>query len=79
MDGNAITRLTLDKIKKFRIPVPTLREQKRIANSIDSVHRKMKTEKNISKKIESIKTALMQDLLTGKVRVPPDEETEAHV
>ena len=67
MVGNAITRLTLDKIRKLKFPIPpTLAEQTTIVNALfdaDALIRSM--EKLIVKKC-SIKQGVMQELLRSK-------------
>ena len=55
------------------IPIPSLEEQNKITEKIHSVTEKIKTEKNIKKKIEEAKKGLMQVLLSGRVRVRLDE------
>ena len=66
MAGNAITRLTLAKIKGLKFAVPELHEQKAIAKALSDVDELIHfLEKLIAKK-RDIKTATMQQLLTGK-------------
>lgn len=70
MAGQAITRLTLEKIKSLQIPVPQLNEQKKIAEILSTWDSAIETcEKLISAK-QTRKRALMQRLLTGKQRFP---------
>ena len=54
-------------------------EQKRIADLLFSITRKVFAEKSQLEKLNSLKSGLMQDLLTGKVRVKVDETLEAVV
>jgi type I restriction enzyme, S subunit len=69
MAGNAITRLTLEKIKKLRFPVPpTLVEQEAIAEALSDADVLIES-LDISKK-RQIKQGAMQELLTGKRRLP---------
>lgn len=72
MSGNAITRLTLQKIKCFIIPLPTISEQIRIGASATSWDVVMNVEQKYLSKLRLIKKGLMHDLLTGKVRVKFD-------
>jgi type I restriction enzyme S subunit len=70
--GGIFTNLTTDILKEFKIVLPPLSEQKEIAQTLaitDSFLRK-KTDQ-LNQKI-TLKKALMQDLLTGKVRVKVD-------
>jgi len=70
MVGNAITRLTLEKIRKLRFLVPDIEEQRSLAQALSDVDRLIAAlEKAIAKK-RAIKTATMQQLLTGKKRLP---------
>ena len=69
MSGNAITRLTLTKIKEFKVIVPSREEQGQVASILSSIDRHIKHLKNKSLKTQSLKKSLMQDLLTGKIRV----------
>jgi type I restriction enzyme S subunit len=62
--------LGLDKIYDFEILLPRDRnEQQRIAGRLDALDLKIKAEQSYLSKLLKIKTGLMQDLLTGKVRV----------
>jgi type I restriction enzyme, S subunit len=70
--GGTMGVLSATTIKPVILPVPPFSEQKRIAFSLTSL------ESNIGKKIiklekaKALKKSLMQDLLTGKVRVKPE-------
>ena len=70
--GSTIKTIGLPYFKKLKIPVPTIEEQSKIAKAIGSVDNSifMLQKKNESNK--NSKKALMQDLLTGKVRVKVD-------
>lgn len=69
MTGNAITRLTLTIIKGLRIVLPTIGEQRKIVNTLGAIDRSIDQKEGKLKMLLSTKKALMQDLLTGKVRV----------
>ena len=69
MTGNAITRITLSTLKNFKINLPPYSEQVKIANVLNSLDHNLKMNKEKLIKLENIKKGLMQDLLTGKVRV----------
>jgi type I restriction enzyme S subunit len=69
MTGNAITRLTLTIIKGLRIVLPTIGEQRKIVNALGSIDKRIDQKEDKLKMILNTKKALMQDLLTGKVRV----------
>ena len=69
MSGNAITRLTLEKIKSFVILVPDIKEQLKIIEPLNSHDARIRTEEQYRDKLKLQKKGLMHDLLTGKVRV----------
>lgn len=70
MVGNAITRLTLDKISKLRFSTPRLPEQRAIAEALSDADALLaKLDQLIAKK-RDIKQGAMQQLLTGKQRLP---------
>jgi type I restriction enzyme S subunit len=61
--------LGMDKIKSFKILTPKKDEQLRIIERLDALEAKIKTESIYRSKLLDEKAGLMQDLLTGKVRV----------
>jgi len=70
MAGNAITRLTLEKIKKLRFPVPpTLAEQEAIAEALSDADALIESLEQLIAKKRQIKQGAMQELLTGKRRL----------
>ncbi|MGG3938885.1 restriction endonuclease subunit S [Anoxybacillus kestanbolensis] len=60
--------------KKLPMVLPTLDEQIKIVSIIESVERKLQNEILHYEQLQTIKKALMQVLLTGKVRVKVDDE-----
>jgi type I restriction enzyme S subunit len=65
-------RVSLTEFKKLIFPKPSFEEQKVISSSIKSVDRKVEWLQIKLSKTTNTKKALMQDLLTGKVRVKVD-------
>lgn len=63
MDGAAITRVTLVKIKGFSIPLPPLSEQQRIVERLDALSAHIRELEENQKKIISECDALKQALL----------------
>ncbi|WP_430447810.1 MAG: restriction endonuclease subunit S [Pseudomonas piscis] len=63
--------LGLDKISKFLIPKPPLAEQTEIAERLKSHQRKIDASVEELEKLVKVKSGLMDDLLTGRVRVTP--------
>lgn len=59
----------LAEIGKILIPLPPLNEQKEIAKNISSVNVLIDTKESKVLTLQNTKKALIQDLLTGKVRV----------
>jgi type I restriction enzyme S subunit len=67
--NSGIPHISNGDIKSFRIPVPPLPEQKKIASILTSMDKAIKEKKTKLSQTQSLKKSLMQDLLTGKVRV----------
>ena len=59
------------ELLNIKIPLPPLPEQQRIAEVLSQVDEVIEKEENYKRKLESLKRGLMEDLLTGKVRVNP--------
>ena len=70
MSGNAITRLTLEKIRKLRFPVAPLPEQRTIAVALSDVDALLGGLERLIAKKHDLKQAAMQQLLTGQTRLP---------
>lgn len=69
------SNISQDGIKKIRIAIPdTESEQLAVCKRLNLVVNKIISEKSNLSKIQSIKIGLMQDLLTGKVRVAEDKD-----
>ncbi len=69
MSGNAITRLTLEKIRNFYVPRPSFKEQEKIANYLYDCDESTRENERHLQKLYRLKSGLMQDLLTGRKRV----------
>ncbi|QQX80003.1 restriction endonuclease subunit S [Shewanella sp. KX20019] len=69
-DQGAKAGMNLEAIRKIRTAIPSIEEQTAIANALSDVDALLsELEKHIAKK-QAIKTATMQQLLTGKTRLP---------
>lgn len=68
-ESGAKAGLNLPSIKNLQIPVPSLDEQAKIAQAIDATTQKTDEFHARLVKCQSLKRALMQDLLTGRKRV----------
>lgn len=62
-------RINLGDINSMMIKFPEKEEQNRIANILIKNDNRIKQEEDYLKKLKKIKDGLMEDLLTGKVRV----------
>lgn len=67
--GNAQLTVTLGDLGTFMIPIPPIHEQKKISKLIKSIVNNIREHEAKLEASLHIKKALMQDLLTGKVRV----------
>jgi len=62
-------RINMGEISNFKILLPPLQEQQKIASILSSVDEKIDQYQSKKEKLEELKKGLMQKLLTGKVRV----------
>ena len=67
--GNVFDTITRKNFKEIKIFLPPLLEQHRIAGILSQIDETIEKEKKYKEKLERIKQGLMEDLLTGKVRV----------
>jgi type I restriction enzyme S subunit len=67
----ARANLSLGDIRSFDLAVPPIDEQRRVSELIIGCDRQSQKNEEPLIRLCSLKTALMQDLLTGKVRVTP--------
>jgi len=67
--GNDHKRFWISEYSKMFIPLPPLSEQKRIAEILSQIDQAIEKEEKYKQKLERLKKGLMEDLLTGKVRV----------
>jgi len=77
MSGNAITRLTLQKIRSFSVPVPGFPEQVAIADILCDMDSEIEALERRRDKTKAIKQGMMQALLTGRVRLVKPEAVGA--
>jgi type I restriction enzyme S subunit len=62
------------RFSSLYLPLPEIAEQKRIVALLKKQDGAKSSELDYSNKLQTLKTGLMQDLLTGRVRVPEAEE-----
>ena len=72
-----LPRINLGDLSSLLIPTPAIEEQRRIEKRFLALDKAIKSERATLNHLIEIKTGLMQDLLTGKVPVKPDESEEA--
>jgi type I restriction enzyme S subunit len=69
MSGNAITRLTLQKIRTIECYYPQIQEQTAIATVLSDMDTEIGSLESKLAKAREIKQGMMQELLTGKIRL----------
>jgi type I restriction enzyme S subunit len=67
--GSTVGHLNLINFRLLSLTIPKISEQKKIASLLNEYSILLQQEQNYLKKLKQLKTGLMQDLLTGKVRV----------
>lgn len=68
--GSSVKNLNKDKVNKVVVPVPPLSEQKRIAAVLSNADNLIANVENRIAKKRAVKQGAMQELLTGKKRLP---------
>ena len=66
--GSTINQITTKSLNSFILPIPSIREQSKIAEVLLSVDKKLEKQKELKEKLIQLKKGLMSDLLRGKVR-----------
>lgn len=59
-------RVQKDALEKLKIPVPTVSEQRKIAEILSTTDMKLELQRKFKKRLERIKRGLMTELLTGR-------------
>jgi type I restriction enzyme S subunit len=67
--GTTNPHLNVSEVKEFEIPLPPLVEQQEIAKRLNEHESRLQSEMSEKNKLSLLKTGLMDDLLTGRVRV----------
>lgn len=67
--GSTIVHLYQKDFVKFDFPLPSKEEQNAIANVLSSMDKEIETLNTKLEKYRNLKTAMMQQLLTGKIRL----------
>jgi type I restriction enzyme S subunit len=72
--GSGQPLITGSQLKALLLPVPTIEEQTAIVNALSDVDALIAALERLINKKSAIKTAAMQQLLTGKKRLPPFDQ-----
>jgi type I restriction enzyme S subunit len=67
--GGAQPNISQEIIRAFKIPLPSLQEQQRIAEILSTIDEKLETSKLEKARLERIKQWFMRELLSGRIRV----------
>lgn len=73
MTGTAIRRLTLNRIKNLKIPVPSVKEQRKIVTLLDSNYKFIEETKNALRDLTNLRKKLTNSLLSGELLIPKEE------
>lgn len=72
VNGSALQEIPLSNLRNVLVPVPPPQEQQKIAHVMTSINKKLEKVVTKLEALTNLKISLMQDLLTGKVRVKVD-------
>lgn len=75
--GVAVQGINLGDVRRILVAFPLLDEQNRIDEKLKAQEKRIKSESAYVQKLYRLKTGLMQDLLTGKVRVNSEQIIES--
>jgi len=73
--GSTFKAIRKKDIENYFIPFPPLEEQKKIAEILSTIDKKLEIERKEKEKLKRIKKGLMDVLLTGRVRVKLDVQS----
>ena len=71
--GTTIKGISRRDLERLKVPLPSLSEQQKIAKILSTVDKRLEIERKRKEKLERIKKALMDLLLTGKIRIKVKE------
>lgn len=66
----AQANLSLEQVRDFEIPLVSIEQQRAIAEALDNADRLIATLERLIAKKQAIKQGMMQELLTGRTRLP---------
>ena len=67
--GTKVSAISRTAIQNVKVLIPSKEEQTAIANVLSSMDKEIETLNTKLEKYRNLKTAMMQQLLTGKIRV----------
>jgi type I restriction enzyme S subunit len=67
--GAVVSGLNISTVSGIRVPLPPVKEQQKIVEVVNKSRGKLSQERESKKELQDLKRGLMQDLLTGKVRI----------
>lgn len=68
--GDAVVHITANSLSKIKCPIPDIEEQNKIASALTSIDNLLLSLDKLIEKKRLIKQGAMQELLTGKKRLP---------
>ena len=74
--GGAQPNISQTLLRDFKVPVPSLSEQRAIVKVLESIDRKIDVELNRMQACQSLFKSLLHHLMTGKIRVKPEAAFE---
>lgn len=72
--GSHMRNISQSAIRSVLLPVPPIEEQRKIQNALSSAGARIRAEQRVAADARTLKSSLMSGLLTGEVRVTPDED-----
>lgn len=72
--GSTIKHVNVKEFKGFLVPSPDYKEQIKISKNIEEINSLIKKEQGILQILKQLKKGLMADILSGKVKVPVDNQ-----
>ena len=70
--GTTVQSIETSFLEKYKLRIPPRKKQEKIAGTFGNLDQKIRLEQSHLSKLKELKRGLMQDLLTGKVRVDAD-------
>jgi type I restriction enzyme S subunit len=67
--GSTLKNIKLPTLLSLNIPLPPIQEQKKIASILSSIDYDLEQLRKEREKLEKIKRGLMDELLSGRIRV----------